>query len=284
VKKFVFDTLDRLATKYNIRYFKWDMNRTFAEPGWPQVAPNEEQKLWVLYVQNLYDIMRRLREKHPNLEIESCSGGGGRVDLGILSYVDEFWASDNTEAFDRLHIQYGFSQAFAPKLMSAWVTDVPNMNGRSTSLEYRFLVAMQGALGIGANLNKWNTQENQTAIRMIALYKRIRNTIQFGDLYRLRSPWTNDTSATEYLSQDGKEAVLFGYRHSQEFNRPAPAIQLRGLDGSVLYKLESPDGKLEGATELSGAYLMQNGVNLRLRGDYDAAVVILHRVEGEVTK
>ncbi|MGH9654222.1 MAG: alpha-galactosidase, partial [Bryobacteraceae bacterium] len=283
VKKFVFDTLDRLATKYNIRYFKWDMNRIFAEPGWPQVAPKDEQKLWVLYVQNLYDILHRLREKHPNLEIESCSGGGGRVDLGILRYVDEFWTSDDTEAFDRLHIQYGFSQAFAPKVMSDWVTGVPNMNGRSTSLEYRFLVAMQGALGIGANLNKWTPQQNQTATKMIALYKRIRKTIQFGDVYRLRSPWTHDVSAKEYISQGGKEAVLFGYRHSQEFNRPAPAIRLRGLDKDALYKLAAPDGKLESAAELSGAYLMQAGVHLRLRGDYDAAIVILHRI-GEVTQ
>ena len=280
VKEFIFNTLDRLASQYNIRYFKWDMNRIFSEPGWPEVPPNEQRELWVRYVQNLYDIMRRLREKHPNLEMESCSGGGGRVDLGILRYVDEFWTSDNTEAFDRLHIQNGFSQAYAPKLMSDWVTDVPNMNHRSTSLEYRFLVAMQGALGIGANLNKWTEQDNQTATRMIALYKRIRNTIQFGNLYRLLSPWTHDVSAVEYTSQDGKQAVLFVYRHSQEFNTPAPAIRLAGLDPKALYRLESPDGKLQASGELSGAFLMQNGINFRLSDDYDAAAVILHRVDG----
>ena len=102
------------------------------------------------YVRNLYEILDRLRAKHPKLEIESCSGGGGRIDLGILQRVDEVWTSDNTDAFDRLRIQEGFTQAYAPKIMSAWVTDVPNMNGRSTPLAFRFLVAMQGALGIGA--------------------------------------------------------------------------------------------------------------------------------------
>ena len=112
-------------------------------------------------MRNLYEILDRLRAKHPKLEIESCSGGGGRIDLGILQRVDEVWPSDNTEAFDRLRIQEGFSQAYAPKIMSAWVTDVPNMNGRSTPLQYRFLVAMQGALGIGANLNKWVQQESR---------------------------------------------------------------------------------------------------------------------------
>src|SRR5207302_1704014 len=112
--------------------------------------------LWVEYVRNLYDIMDRLRAKHRELEIEGCSGGGGRIDLGILQRVDIIWTSDDTEAFDRLRIQEGFTQAYAPKLMSAWVTDVPNMNGRSTPLQFRFLVAMQGALGIGANLNRWS--------------------------------------------------------------------------------------------------------------------------------
>ncbi|MBV8863960.1 MAG: alpha-galactosidase, partial [Acidobacteriaceae bacterium] len=145
VSNYIYNALDKLASEYNIRYFKWDMNRTFSEPGWPEVAPEEQQKLWVKYVWNLYGIMARLRAKHPGLEIESCSGGGARIDLGILRYVDEFWTSDNTEAFDRLRIQEGFSEAYAAKFMSAWVTDVPNQNGRSTSLSYRFLVAMQGA-------------------------------------------------------------------------------------------------------------------------------------------
>ena len=154
----------------------------------------------------LYDIMKRLRTKHPGLEIESCSGGGGRIDLGVLGYVDEVWTSDNTEAFDRLRIQEGFSQAYAAKFMSAWVTDVPNMNGRSTPLQYRFLVAMQGALGIGANLNKWTDADNDLAKHMVALDKRIRRTVQFGDLYRLLSPRTNDTTANEYVSADGKES------------------------------------------------------------------------------
>ena len=148
--------------------------------------------------------MDRLRKKHPELEIESCSGGGGRIDLGVLHYVDEVWTSDNTEAFDRLRIQEGFSEAYAAKFMSAWVTDVPNMNGRTTPLRYRFLVAMQGALGIGSNLNKFSEDDTKLATQMVALYKRIRETVQFGSLYRLLSPSTNDTTANEYVSKDGK--------------------------------------------------------------------------------
>ena len=133
------------------------------------------------------------------------------MDLGILQRVDEVWASDNTEAFDRLRIQEGFSQAYTARVMSAWVTDVPNMNTRSTPLQYRFLVAMQGALGIGANLNRWTESDSAMAAKMIALYKRIRQTVQAGDLYRLLSPRLEDVTANEYVSSDGRQAVLFAF-------------------------------------------------------------------------
>ncbi len=279
VKEYIFGVLDKLATEYKIRYFKWDMNRTFSEPGWPEQTPADQRKLWVKYVLNLYEIMDRLRAKHPNLEIESCSGGGGRIDLGILRRVDEFWTSDNTEAFDRLRIQEGFSQAYAAKFMSAWVTDVPNTNGRSTPLQYRFLVAMQGALGIGANLNKWSDEDSRLAKQMIALDKQIRGTVQLGSLYRLLSPRTNDVTANEYVSFDGKQAVLFAFRHSQQYNTPPPTIYLQGLDAHAVYRLESIDRKvMDEQPQLSGAYLMQNGIDLNLRGDYDSTAVLLHRM------
>jgi alpha-galactosidase len=240
----------------------------------------EQKKLWVEYVRNLYDILDRLRAKHPKLEIESCSSGGGRVDLGILRRVEEVWPSDNTEAFDRLRIQEGFTQAYAPKFMSAWVTDVPNMNSRSTPLQYRFLVAMQGALGIGANLTKWSAADVTLATKMIATYKRIRATVQSGDLYRLLSPRAGDTTANQYVAADGKQSVLFAYRHSQEYSTAPPAIHLQGLDERALYRLESIDGKLaEKQPQLSGAYLMQAGLNVNLRGDFDSTAVILEKVE-----
>jgi alpha-galactosidase len=280
VKEYIFGVLDKLATEYNIRYFKWDMNRSFSEPGWPEAEPADEQKLWVEYVRNLYQIIDRLRARHPKLEIESCSGGGGRVDLGILQRVEEVWTSDNTEAFDRLRIQEGFSQAYPAKVMSAWVTDVPNMNSRSTPLEYRFLVAMQGALGIGANLNRWTESDSALATRMIALYKRIRPTVQSGDLHRLLSPRESDVTANQYVSADGRQSAVFAFRHSQEYNTAAPTLYLQGLDEKAIYKLEATGNKLvEGQAQLSGAYLMRAGLNVNLRGDFDSTVVILDRVQ-----
>lgn len=279
VKEYIFNVLDKLASDNNIRYFKWDMNRSFSEPGWPELAPADQRKLWVAYVRNLYEIIDRLRAKHPSLEIESCSGGGGRTDLGILQRVDVVWTSDNTEAFDRLRIQEGFTEAYAPKLMSSWVTDVPNMNGRSTPLQYRFLVAMQGALGIGANLNRWSPEDSALAAKMITLYKHIRPTVQTGDLYRLLSPRTNDVTANEYVAQDGNQALVFAFRHSQQYSLPAPTITLRGLDPHARYRLTSIDGKLlDKQPELTGAYLTSAGIHLSLGGDFDSTAVLLERV------
>ena len=278
VKEHIFNVLDKLASEYNIKYFKWDMNRSFAEPGWPEAGAANERKLWVAYVRNLYEILDRLRAKHPKLEIEDCSGGGGRIDIEAIRRADEVWTSDNTDAFDRLRIQEGFSQAYAPKIMSAWVTDVPNMNGRTTPLSTRFLTAMQGALGIGANLNKWTPQDSELATKMIATYKRIRPTIQLGNLYRLASPRTNDATVNQYVAADGRQSVVFAFRHSQQYNTQVPSIYLRGLDEKALYKIEPLDNKLvEKQTTLSGAYLMNRGLNVNLRGDFDSTAVILEK-------
>jgi len=279
VKEYIFTVLDKLATENHIRYFKWDMNRAVSEPGWPEETPAGQRKLWVDYVRNLYEIIDRLRARHPQLEIESCSGGGGRVDLGILSRVEEVWPSDNTEAFDRLRIQEGFSMAYPAKIMSAWATDVPNMNGRSVPLMFRFLTAMQGALGIGANLNKWNTQDNQLAQKMIGLYKIVRPTVQQGDLYRLLSPRGGDVTANQYVAADGRQSVVFVFRHSQQYNTSVPTLYLRGLDERAIYRVEAVDAKLaERQTQLSGAYLMHGGINVNLRGDYDATAVLVDRL------
>jgi alpha-galactosidase len=188
--------------------------------------------VYVEAVRNLYGILAELRVKHPKVEIESCSGGGARVDLGVLRYTDEVWPSDNTDPFDRLRIQNGFSYAYAPGVMMAWVTDSPNwMNNRSTSLEYRFLSSMQGGLGIGANLNKWTPEEFSTAKAMIAQYKQLRSTVQGGALYRLISPENgSEYSVTESLSKDGREVAIFVFLHSSQLGESYPRIFPRGLD------------------------------------------------------
>jgi len=275
VKEHIYSVLDKILAENEIAFLKWDMNRNATEPGWPEVAPAEQKKIWLQYTKNVYEIIDRLRAKYPHVEIESCSGGGGRIDLGIMERVDQFWTSDNTDALDRLRIQEGFTLAYTPKTMMAWVTDVPNMNGRSTPLAFRFLVAMQGSLGIGNNLNKWKDEDFTLAKKMIAWYKQVRSTVQTGALYRLASP--RDPSgfqASQYVAGDGKQSVLFATLHSQQYGRPVPVLYLQGLDESAVYQLTHLDGRTE---TRSGAYLMHHGIQLNLGGDYSATSVRLDR-------
>jgi alpha-galactosidase len=278
VKDYVFQWLDQLVTDNDIAFLKWDYNRNWSEPGWDAVPPEDQKKIYVAYVHNLYDILARLRAKHPKLEIESCSGGGGRVDLGILRYTDEVWPSDNTDALDRLTLQDGFTQAYTPGIMMAWVTDVPSgIDHRVVPLKFRFMVAMSGSLALGGNLNKYSPEDMQASTRFVAFYKRIRATVQRGALYRLIAPEGSESSATEYVSTDGRQAVLFGFLHSQQFGTPFPTVFLRGLAEEALYKVEAIDpGQVQEET-VSGAYLMHHGLNLNLHGDYDSTSVILQR-------
>lgn len=282
VRAYVFGFLDQLLNENDISFLKWDLNRVWAEPGWPEVAPNEQKKLYVSYIENYYSILQELRVKHPKLEIESCAGGGGRVDLGVLHYVDEVWTSDNTDPFDRLSIQDGFTYAYTPDVMMAWVTDSPNwLNQRVTSLPYRFLSSMQGSLGIGANLDNWSAKDLAEAKDMIAAYKSVRRVVQQGSLYRLVSPRNNsEMSATESVAEDKSTAVAFVFLHSQQMRYPVPRVFLQGLDRNAIYRMRPIYGHLLDSEPktASGAYWMGNGLSVVLGGDYDAAGFIFERV------
>jgi alpha-galactosidase len=281
VRDYVAGFLDKLLTENDIAFLKWDYNRNWSEPGWDQVPVDEQRRVYVEFVRNLYWILADLRKKHPKVEIESCSGGGGRVDLGILHYTDEVWPSDNTDPFDRILMQDGFSYAYTPQIMMAWVTDSPHwLNGRSTSLNYRMLSSMQGSLGIGANLNRWTPEDFATAKRLIAAYHSVQRTIVRGDLYRLVSPRDNsEVSATETVSQDRNQAVVFAFVNATNKGRGFPLLQLKGLDPDGQYNLSWIEGKSSPGTpdSASGAWWMHHGVQLMLRGDYQAAAFRLDR-------
>jgi alpha-galactosidase len=281
VRDYVEGFLDKLLSENDIAFLKWDYNRNWSEPGWDQVPADQQQRVYVEYIRNLYAILGDLRKKHPNVEIESCSGGGGRVDLGILHYTDEVWPSDNTDPFDRLSMQDGFSYAYPPQIMMAWVTDSPHwLNGRSTSLSYRMLSSMQGSLGIGANLNHWTAEDFATAKRLIAAYHSVQPTIVRGDLYRLISPRDgSEMSATESVSSDKNQAAVFAFTHSTQEGRGFPLLLLQGLDPDAEYQLTFIEGKgqAETPTSASGAWWMRHGVWLDLRGDFQAAAFRLDR-------
>ena len=286
VSEYVFKALDQLLSQNDIQFLKWDYNRNWSEPGWPQLAPEEQQKVYITYVQHLYDIMRRLRARHPGVEIESCSGGGARVDLGIMALTDEVWPSDNTDPSDRLSIQDGFSYAYAPAVMMAWVTGSPNwVNGRHSSLDFRFLSSMQGGLGIGANILEWTPAEDATTRGYIAAYKDIRATVQQGRLYRLLSPQERAAqSATESVAADGSQAVLFAFLRQGQEAQAYPTLYLHGLNSEANYRYRLIHGNAVAGTPAvaSGAYWMHHGIDLDLCGDLDAAAVVFDRAGSQV--
>ena len=281
VRDYIAGFLDKLLTENDIAFLKWDYNRNWSEPGWDQVPVDEQKRVYVEFIRNLYAILADLRKKHPKVEIESCSGGGGRVDLGILRYTDEVWPSDNTDPFDRLSMQDGFTYAYTPQIMMAWVTDSPHWhNHRSTSLTYRMLSSMQGSLGIGANLNHWIAEDFATAKRLIAAYHSVQRTIVRGDLYRIISPRdSSQMSATETVSSDKNQAVVFAFANATTEGRGFPLLQLQGLDPDAEYKLTWIEGKSWPGTpeNASGAWWMRHGLQLDLRGDFQAASFHLDR-------
>jgi alpha-galactosidase len=260
--------LDRLLSENAIRFIKWDMNRNVSEPGWPD-APGDPRELWVRYVQGVYRVWGELRTRHPQVVWQSCSGGGGRVDLGILRLADQAWVSDNTEATARLRIQEGFSQLFPANTMEAWVTDAGH--GR-IPLDFRFHVSMCGSLGVGGDLLYWSEEERTRAAHWIALYKEIRETVQFGDQYRLRSAQDAPFSAVMYVDKDRSQGVLFAFRTHIPEPVTLPPLHLKGLDPQRLYEVEG----VEGAR--SGLAWEQVGVNVML-ADFESAVLRIRAVE-----
>ncbi len=282
VQDYLIAVLDKLLGDHNITFIKWDMNRNVSEPGWPE-AGDRQRELWVRYVEGLYRVWGTLRERHPNVVWQSCSGGGGRADLGILRLADQVWISDNTDALSRLHIQHGYSQMLPADTMEAWVTDV---NAGRISLDFRFHVSMQGVLGIGGNLNHWTPAERSRAAKHVALYKEIRPIVQNGELYRLIGP--NDGSpyvATQYVGADRRESVLFVFRrigggadamldgyHAIDPRQPA-ALQLQGLDPTARYKITG-----QGAAR-SGLAWMRAGLTVTL-GHQESKVLRIKQVAG----
>lgn len=268
VAAWALDWLDRLVADNDIDYLKWDMNRPFTEAGWPGHA--DPDRLWIDHTRAVYHIMDRLRANHPGLRIESCSGGGGRTDLGVLAYTDEVWTSDNTDAVDRIAIQHGFSQLYPAQTMSAWVTDCPNpITARSTPLRFRFHVAMAGVLGIGGDLATWSATDRELAAELVATYRAIRPTVQHGRQYRLVHGPT--LTAVGYVGDD--EVVVFGWRIEAPFGQPPTLVRLAGLDPAARYQ----DPRT--GTVHSGASLTHRGIDLALpRGDHASVLIRLHRL------
>ncbi|MFN8472312.1 MAG: alpha-galactosidase [Anaerolineae bacterium] len=259
VRQHILGMLQKLLRENDISYIKWDMNRPFTEPGWPG-WPRDQRELWVRHVWGLYEVMGALRAEFPRLILQSCSGGGGRVDMGVMRYTDEFWVSDNTEAWDRLIIQHGFSHGYPAKTMACHVSNVPNhQTGRVTPLAFRFHVAMQGRLGMEADVTHWPDADLAEARDLIAQYKRVRPIIQEGDQYWLVPPAEFGLAAVEYVAKEQDAAVVLVYLPRMILHRDRQLVPLRGLDPTRIYCREG-DG-----LALSGRALMTTGAPVQFQ-------------------
>jgi len=260
--------LDRLVGEHRIDFLKWDANRAFTEAGQP--GADDPDRLWISHTRAVYRIMDRLRADHPGLRIEACAGGGGRTDLGIMARTDQVWPSDNTDPVDRIRIQGGFSQLYPARVLSAWVTDSPNVTtARRTPLRFRFHVAMAGVLGLGGDLSTWTEQELKEAAELVAAYKQIRPVVQHGQAYRLRGPGA--LSAVQYVLDD--EHVVLAWCPVSPYGHRPVALRLGAVDPDAAYR------DSDGEATYSGAVLRRSGLPLDLPpGDHASVLVRLRRV------
>jgi alpha-galactosidase len=245
--------LDALVREYQVDFFKWDMNRYVTEPG--SVAG---RAIALRHVEGLYTIMDRLRRDHPHLSIQSCSGGGGRIDLGVLARTDQAWVSDNTDAYHRIRIQDGYSLAYPTRAMECWVTHEHNhQTGERSSLALRFDCAMRGVLGIGSAIDRLTNEELDAYAQRIAFYKRIRAVVQDGRLFRLELPDTAGRSVWQFVREDQRASVLSVLSERQTFGRHRAPPRLRGLVPSHRYRASDYQGADLGT--FSGFQLMTLG-------------------------
>jgi len=253
VQDYIVKTISGILSSAPITYVKWDMNRNMTEIGSAKLPPERQRETAHRYMLGLYSVLERITSAFPHVLFESCSGGGGRFDPGMLYYMPQTWTSDNTDAISRLKIQYGTSIVYPVSAMGAHVSAVPNHQvGRVTPLETRGHVALSGNFGYELDLTKFTEEEKEIVKAQIALYKEIRHLVQFGDFYRLLSPFEGNAAAWMFVAKDKREAFAVYVQILQEPYAPLDRFRLMGLDPNLDYELDR-DGLVYGGDELMNA-------------------------------
>ena len=265
VQDFVFGVVDNILTENpEVAYFKWDCNSPITNVYSPYLK-NKQGQLYIDHVRGIYSVLKRVKEKYPNTPMMLCSGGGARCDYEALKYFTEFWCSDNTDPIERLFIQWGFSQIFPSKAMSAHVTSW----NKNTSIKFRTDVAMMCKMGFDISLKEMNDDEMKYCQEAVANYKRLKGTILDGDLYRLVSPYDTNHSSVMYVDKAKSKSVLFAYDIHPRFGEKTFPVKLQGLDPNKKYKVQEinlmPGQKSTLVTDggtFSGDFLMKIGMNV----------------------
>lgn len=286
VQDFVFSVFDNtMQLSPNISYIKWDANRHVESAGSAYLGKDRQSHFWIAYTQGLYSVYERIREKYPNVIMQACASGGGRVDYGALKYHQEVWTSDNTEPLSRVYIQYGTNMIYPALVTGSHVSASPNhQNGNQTTLKFRFDMAMSGRLGMELQPKDLDVKEKEFAQKAIENYKGIRDIVMFGDLYRLASPYDkNGYYSLMYVTKDKSRAVVYGYSIQYQGRTGTPQFKLNGLDANKNYKiteLNVTKSSFWGNNQVfSGEYLINEGINPSLQKIYDSAVFSIEEVK-----
>ena len=222
-----------------VSYVKWDMNRSITEAYSAALPPDRQGEVFHRYILGVYDLYERLTSAFPHVLFESCASGGGRFDPGMLYYAPQAWTSDDSDAAERLKIQYGTSFCYPVVSMGAHVSAVPNHQvNRATPLSTRANVAYFGTFGYELDLNRLTSEEREQVRAQIAFMKEHRDVIQFGDFYRLLSPFQGNYTAWMAVSPDRRTALVGWYKTLNEVNGPFRRLRLRGLDPALCYTVD----------------------------------------------
>ena len=271
---YIYESVAAILAENPIDYVKWDMNRNFSNVGSSLLPANRQRELPHRYMLGLYSILEKLIHRFPDVLFESCSSGGGRFDLGMLHYMPQTWCSDNTDAYSRCRIQYSTSLVFPPFAMGSHVSAVPNhQTGRITPLSTRGNVARSGCFGYELDLNSLTEEELTEISQQIKAVKAVRNTLLYGDFYRLLSPYDGNDTAWITVAKDGSEAVFTFERALFLSATYPPVVRLAGLDPAARYRIE------ETGEEYGGDELMYSGLYIPVsNGDHASVGYILRRI------
>ncbi len=271
VQDFVFGVTDKLLSENpEIAYIKWDCNADIMNYGSLYLPKDKQSELYVRYHRGLHKVLDRIRAKYPDVTIQLCASGGGRVGYGLLPWFDEFWTSDNTDAYQRLFIQWSDSHFYPAIAMASHVSASPNhQTGREVPIKFRFDVAMSGRLGMEIQPKNMSDREKEFSKRAIEAYKSIRPVIQLGDQYRLISPYDKGAMAALMYADETKDhAVLFVYRTDYLNGQAMPKVRLDGVDENKNYRIKdltplnpSKPSNLNGKV-VSGRVLKYAGLNV----------------------
>ena len=269
VVDYIHKMIQKVLKTSKISYVKWDMNRYITE-CYSGVHSKEEQGcVFHKYILGVYSLYERLISEFPHILFESCASGGARFDAGMLYYAPQTWTSDDTDAIERLKIQYGTSYCYPICSMGAHVSAVPNQQvGRVTSLSTRANVAMFGAFGYELDLNLLSKEEQEEVKEQIAFMKKHRRLLQYGTFYRLASPFEENRTSWMMVSEDQKEAIVGYYRILGFPNKGWDRIHLKGLKEDGRYKINEDASKVYYGDELMNAGMMIHHTGFR-ESDHD---------------